>query len=207
MSAGASIDEAREMHTDPVQLSARLTSLMADLGVLRLAHETGADGVYKRCSCDLCTTLRRLEAQPGAEVERLTTENERLWEEVDSLNMSYDAGLSNGEYIRTSFNNAIGFPAASPREAAELVFEAVQIALKDSKFKALYDEAREARRERIRARMREADRAKKLDEDFKKLSTELDALEAAVKNEGLVVDPEKLASIRKKHDALKEQIP
>jgi hypothetical protein len=206
MSAGASLDEARAMSTDPVQLSARLTTLRSDLGVLRLAHETEADGSYKRCSCDLCATLRRLE-DPPAEVERLSKENDRLWQELDAIHMDFDSGLVNGERIRTRFNSAIGFPAKSPEEAAGLVFVAVQLALKDAEFKTRYDELREEHRERVRRRLKEIDDSKRLDEDFKKLSAELDALEAAVAKEGLKIDLTKLASIKKKHDALKALIP
>lgn len=197
---GVESDEDRDK-----RLLARFNNLKTAMGSVRDEHETTAGGEYKRCACDLCAAHRQME-DPNMEIERLTEDYGALSAEYEALCLSYDTGVVNGDRIRTDLHSAVGFFTKSPAEMAKVVYEAVRTAMKDAKFKAFYDEKRRDSRARRLDEIKRSQQMRQLTEDFEKLSSELETIEALARTGPRAVDPTALKELRDRHSKVAAEL-
>lgn len=137
---------------DETAVRTQLTQLRTALEAVRDAHETTADGQYKRCSCELCATERRLSAEkvvPAADYEL-------LFSELEETAQAFRENEATGSVIRHRLVRALGFFFKNSDELSEVVQRAVESALKDPAFKSFYDERKTASRDSIITSLRQA---------------------------------------------------
>ena len=187
------------------RLATRLANLMTVLGTIRDEHETQLDGNYHRCGCDLCTAHRRME-DPNFEIDRLTKDLAALTEEYEELCQTFDEGVQNGNNIRVDLTRAVGIFTKSPGELVTVVAKAVNVALKNTEFKAFYDERQRTSRARTLEHITRSQELKQVTKDFEKLSKELEVIENVIKTNPHGIDPSVVKGIRDQHTVLAQKL-
>lgn len=102
--------------------------------------------------------------------------HDRLEEEVQCSN----EGIERGANLKNKLTRAIGFFTAGPTEMAQIVSRAISVAMKDSEFKAYYDDLQTQSRQRHLEAIKQHQQVRELEKHLEELHIRLEKVRTAV---------------------------